>query len=62
MDEDQVIAAAAEQGFELVERTSAGQWAWGWCRGGDERWPCFFERGQAVFWMGDRLRRITVFA
>ena len=47
---------------DLIERMSAGQWAVGWARGDDDRWPCFLEERQAVNWMRDRLSRGRVFA
>jgi hypothetical protein len=52
---------AHADGFELIERTSAGRWAVGWARGDDDRWPCFLEERQAVNWMRDRLSRGRVF-
>jgi hypothetical protein len=60
--DDEVLAHARDDGFELLERTCAGQWVHGWARGDDERWPCYLERRQAVSWMRDRLNRIRVFA
>ena len=60
VDDDEVIDAA-EQGFELVERVVRGEWVWGWARGDDERWPCFYERRLAVSWMADRLVRERIF-
>jgi hypothetical protein len=62
MTDDEVIDEASRDGFELIERLSADQWAVGWARGDDERWPCFLEQRQAVSWMRDRLRRSRVFA
>ena len=52
--EDEVITQAVADGFELGERELHGEWMWVWSRG-DERWPCFLERRQAVNWMRDRL-------
>jgi hypothetical protein len=51
----------ALEGVELIERISAGQWAVGWARGDDDRWPCFLEERQAISWMRDRLSRGRVF-
>ena len=56
-----VIEEARERGFELEERVIGDGWVWGWCRGDDDRWPCFLERRQAVSWMADRLKRTAVF-
>jgi hypothetical protein len=61
MTDDEVIAEAARDGFELEERAWGNAWTWGWCRGDDQRWPCYIERRQAVSWMRDRLRRGRVF-
>jgi hypothetical protein len=52
---------AALDGFELIERMSDGQWAVGWARGDDDRWPCFLEERQAISWMRDRVSRGRVF-
>ena len=49
MTDDEVLDYARADSFELIERMSAGQWAIGWARGDDERWPCFLEERQAVF-------------
>ncbi len=62
MTDDEVIRRARDEGFELIERMSAGQWAVGWARGDDERWPCYLEEHQAINWMADRLSRGRVFA
>jgi hypothetical protein len=61
MTDDEVLAEAMVDGFELVERTCGEQWVHGWARGDDERWPCYLERRQAINWMRDRLRRGRVF-
>jgi hypothetical protein len=61
MDDAQVLEVARGEGFELIERNSAGQWAVGWARRDDERWPCFLEERQALNWMRDRIRRSGVF-
>lgn len=44
MTDEEVLAQAAEEGFELEKR--ACQDAWG--RGDDQRWPCYLERRQAI--------------
>jgi hypothetical protein len=62
MTDEEVLAEALADGFELAERSCTGQWAWGWARGDVERWPCYLERRQAVDWMRDRLHRGRVFA
>jgi hypothetical protein len=62
MTDDEVLSAAARDGFELEERPVCGQWVWGWCRGDDTRWPCYRERDQALRWMADRILRVAVFA
>ena len=51
MTDDEVLDLAREDGFELIERMSAGQWTVGWARGDDERWPCFLEERRAISWM-----------
>ncbi len=61
MTDDEVIAEAARDGFELEERPCGDAWAWGRCRGDDTRWPCYLERRQALDWMSHRLRRGRVF-
>jgi hypothetical protein len=42
MTDEEVLAAAYAEGFELDERVASytGDWAWGWHRGDDDRWPC----------------------
>jgi hypothetical protein len=61
MTDDEALHEARIDGFVLVERMSAGQWAVGWARGDDDRWPCFLEERQAFSWMRNRLRRGRVF-
>jgi hypothetical protein len=58
-----VIALAfGEAGVELEERVcDTGQWVWGWHRDDDTRFPCYLERGQAIEYMADRLRRGAIF-
>jgi len=62
MTDDEVIAEAVSEGFELEERPGGDAWVWGWCRGDDTRWPCYLEQRQAIEWMRDRLYRIRAFA
>jgi hypothetical protein len=62
MTDEEVLAEAAEEGFELEERACGDAWVWGWCRGDDTRWPCYLEKRQAIDWMRDRLFRGRVFA
>ena len=40
---DRSIDRAREDGFELIEKSLAGQWVIGWARGDDERWSCYLE-------------------
>lgn len=61
MNPDEVIAQAAEEGFELVERPVAGEWCFGFVREGDDRYPAFLEERQAVSYMADWLRRGRAF-
>ena len=56
-----MIAEAHADGFELIERLGAGQWAGGSARSGDDRFPCFVEERVAVSLMRDRLTRGRVF-
>jgi hypothetical protein len=60
MTDEEVLDEAHADGFELIERLSAGQWAVGWARD-DDRWPSFLEERQAISWMRDRLTRGRVF-
>ena len=61
MTDDEVLALAADEGFELEERACRDAWVWGWCSGDDRRWPCYLEERQAIDWMRDRLYRIRAF-
>jgi hypothetical protein len=61
MTDEEVLAEAHDEGFELIERISAGRWAVGWARRDDDRWPCFVEERLAVSRMRDRLTRGRVF-
>jgi hypothetical protein len=62
MTDDDVIAAAGADGFDLEERVVGDAWCWGWVRGDDTRWPAFLTRREAVSWMASRLKRVAVFA
>jgi len=62
MTDDEILDRARSEGFDLVERACGDQWVHGWARGGDERWPCYLTRAEAVAWMADRQHRIRVFA
>ena len=62
MTDDEVLAEAAAEGFELEERPLGDKWVWGWHRGDDTRWPCYGEERQALNWMRDRLSRGRAFA
>jgi hypothetical protein len=57
MTDEEVLDEARADGFELIERLSAGRWAVGWARGQGDRWPCLLEERQAVNWMRDQGRR-----
>ena len=57
MTDEEVLDEAHADGFELIERMCAGQWAVGWTRGEDDRWPCFLEEHLAISLMRDRLTR-----
>jgi hypothetical protein len=61
MTDDEILAAALADGFELEERVCQDRWVHGWHRGDDDRWPCYRTRGEALRWMADRLRRQGVF-
>jgi hypothetical protein len=61
MTDEEVLAEAHADGFELIERICAGMWAVGSGRGDDDRWPCFLEERQAISRMRDRLTRGRVF-
>ena len=62
MMDDEVLEEAHAEGFELIERISAGVWAVGWAHSDNDRWPCYVEERQAVNWIRDRLSRRDVFA
>jgi hypothetical protein len=63
MTDEEVLATAYAQGFELDEQIASytGSRAWGWHRGDDDRWPCFQVHRQALDWMRDRMDRARVF-
>jgi hypothetical protein len=62
MHDEQVIAYARAEGFELVERPVGAHWCWGFVRDGDDRYPAFLEQRQAISYMRDWLRRGRIFA
>ena len=62
MTEDEILEAARDDGFELIERPVGGLWCWGFVREGDDRYPAFLEQRQALSYMADWLRRGRVFA
>jgi hypothetical protein len=62
VNDDDVIDQAAELGFEPVDRVLRGVLVYGWSRSGDERFPCYLTRREALSWMGDRLMRCAAFA
>ena len=43
MTDNEVIAEAAVDGFELEERACGDPWYRGWSRDDDRRWPCYLE-------------------
>jgi hypothetical protein len=59
-DDEVVVEAAA--GFELIDRMGGGQWAVGWARGDDDRWPYFLEERRAIRCMRDPDASRTVLA
>ena len=61
MTDEEVVDEAHADGFELIERICAGQWAVGWGRGDDDRWPRFLEERLVISSMRDRLTRGRVF-
>ena len=62
MTDDEVIAEAAVDGFELEGRAYGDPWGWGWSRDDDRRWPFYLEERRAVDGIRDRLSRGRVFA
>ena len=62
MRDDEILAAAESDGFELEERVCRGEWVHGWRRGDDERHPCSLTEREALSYMANRLRRMAVFA
>jgi hypothetical protein len=62
MDDDELIARARDDGFELVERPVGQHSCWGFVREGDDRYPAFLEQRQAISYMADWLRRGRAFA
>lgn len=62
MTDDEVIAAAELEGFELCWRPVGGTLCGGFVRGDDLRYPAFGEERLAFSNMADWLRRGRVFA
>jgi hypothetical protein len=62
MTDDEVIAAAEAEGFELAWRPVVGTLCVGFVRGDDERYPAFGEEPLAFSYMADWLRSGRVFA
>ena len=62
MTDDEVIGAAAEEGFELCWRPVGGRLCVGFVRGDDERYPVFVEERLAISYMCDWVRRGRVCA
>jgi hypothetical protein len=61
VDDDEVIAEARAEGFELEERPVNGNWCWSFVRECDDRYPAFGEQRQAINYMRDWLRRGRIF-
>jgi hypothetical protein len=59
--DDEVIAVATAEGFELRQVLCAGVEAWSFRRPDDDRRPAFLERRQAVSHMADWLGRGRIF-
>src|SRR4051794_31514343 len=57
MTHDEVLDAAATEGFELAWRPVGGNLCVGFVRGDDERYPAFGEERLAISYMRDWLRR-----
>ena len=62
MTDNEVIEAAAAEGFELCWRPVGETLCVGFVRGDDERFPVFLEERLANSYMRDWLRRGRVFA
>ena len=60
--DDEVIEAAAAEGFEFGRRFVDGKPLVGFTRGDDTRYPAYGEEGLAISYMRDWLRRGRVFA
>lgn len=63
VDPDELVAHAAEQGWQLAQRELAGQTVWWWRdleRPDDERQPCWTERRQTINYMADFLPRSRI--
>jgi hypothetical protein len=57
-----VLARARAFGFRLVLRDVDGTVLWAWQQDGEERGLRFSNRGHALDYIEDRLRRLTYFA
>lgn len=58
LEEQSVIARAADEGYRLAHyETDSGQTVWEWRRGSEPR-PQFATRRVAVHWMGEFLGRV----
>jgi hypothetical protein len=55
-----VLANAAEYGYQLDEKLLNGRRVWAWHRG-DDRYPCFRTEREALTYMEDWLRRVAMF-
>ena len=62
MTDDEVIEAAAADGFEFGWRFVNGKPLVGFTREGDDRYPAYGEERLAITYMADWLRRGRVFA
>ena len=57
IEEQSVVARAADQGFRLIQReTDTGQLVWEWRRGSEPR-PQFVTRRVALHWMDEFLAK-----
>lgn len=61
LTDDEVIAAAREQGFELGWRFVDGKPCAGFTRGDDDRYPAYADEAMAIRYMRDWLRRGRTF-
>jgi hypothetical protein len=61
MDDDEVIALARGEGFELEWRPIGDRWCLGFVRGDDLRYPAFGAERLAISYMADWLCRGRIF-